>query len=89
MNIFKKLFANKNEDIYALAKEGSIDSVVKLIRMQGKAAKSGDIGTLKLITAALKAHVPQEFFILAGETMPYEEQYEIAMAVMKYKDILS
>jgi len=89
MKLFKKFSRNKTDEIYALAKECTVDSIVKLIRMQGKAAKSGDIETLKIITSALKAHVPSEFFIMAGETLPYNEQFEYAAAVSKYRGILS
>ena len=89
MNFFKNLFGNKTDDINSLAEEGTIASVVKLIKMQGEAAKSGDIRTLKTITSALKAHVPSELYIMAGETLPMNEQYDIAMAVSKYKDVLS
>jgi hypothetical protein len=89
MNIFKKLFGSKTDEINALARECTVDSIVKLIRMQGKAAKSGDIETLKIITSALKEHVPSEFFIMAGETLPMNEQFEYAAAVSKYRDILS
>jgi hypothetical protein len=89
MNIYKKLFGNTTEKINALAKEGTVDSIVKLIRMQGKAAKAGDIETLRIIHSAIKKFVPIEFYIMAGETMPYNEQFEIAMAVSKYKNVLS
>jgi len=89
MSIFKKLFGNKTDEINTLAKEGTVDSIVKLIKMQGKAAKSGDIETLKIINSAIKAHVQSEFYIMAGETLPYNEQFEIAMAVSKFKDVLS
>ncbi|RJP54643.1 MAG: hypothetical protein C4583_02090 [Anaerolineaceae bacterium] len=89
MGLFKKLFGNKTDEINALAREGSIASIVKLIKMQGKAAKSGDIATLKIITSALKAHVPSELYIMAGETLPMNEQVEIASAVSKYRDVLS
>lgn len=89
MNIFKKLFGNKTDEIYALAQEGTVDSIIKLIRMQGQAAKSGDIETLKTINSALKKHVPSEIYIMAGEFMPMNEQLDIALAVAKYRNVLS
>ena len=74
------------DKILRLAKNGSNESLIKLVKMLGKATVSGEANTVNRIQSTLKRYVDREKFTNAVRTLPKSEQDAILDAVRPKKE---